>query len=92
MDIRTYDKDAAITEDERKRRERMMTEEVRGVIIGGEYKTYKFFKTVRIAGEQWQEQFAHGRSAFDNDTEAEEWLRTNYPNEYAQGVEMRCYD
>ena len=92
MDDRTYDKDTVIADNERKWRDHAMSEEVNGVIIGGEYKTYKFFKTVTIAGQSWQEEFAHGWHAFDDDAQAEAWLKEHYPAEYAQGVEMRCYE
>lgn len=29
---------------------------------------------------------------FENDDQAEEWFKENYPDWYKKGVEMRCFD
>ena len=65
------------------RRNLALTEEVRGVVIGDCTSPYEFWsndQTERLA-----------RGSFGSDREAVEWFRTNYPEWYAQGVEMRAY-
>lgn len=63
----------------------MITEEVRGTIIGDYTYPYEFWtakgRPHRI-----------GRGFFANDEEAQSYAKAHYPVEYAQGIEMRCFN
>jgi hypothetical protein len=56
----------------------------RAIIIGSFTKHYAFYT------RDGKTKIAEGN--FENDTEAEQWLKQRYPNQYSIGVEMRCYD
>lgn len=63
------------------------TDEVRGVIIGGQDRTYEFWpkpEHERLAKWTWI-----ARGCFPNDEEAVAWFREQYPEWFARGVEMR---
>lgn len=64
------------------------TDDVRGIVIGGDNGTlYKFFTTVPPGVEQYL-----GDGLFDNDQEAEAHACTTYPVAYARGIEMRAFE
>jgi hypothetical protein len=59
-------------------------DEVNGIVIGGDdYKKYGFYRN--------NKQILNTRY-FDNDSEAIEWLKTEHPDEFKKGVEMRVYN
>ncbi len=63
----------------------MIREEVRGTIVGEQTYPYEFWtakgRVRRLGG-----------GFFANDEEAQLWAKAHYPTEYAQGIEMRCFD
>lgn len=60
-------------------------EAVNGIIIGGDSSLYVFMSLDDPPVE-------YGREYFNNDFDAEEWVKANHPTEYAQGIEMRVWD
>jgi hypothetical protein len=65
-------------------------EEVRGIIVGGEDNKHLYdfyFYNYDIAVNQYID-----GDWFASDAEAEAWFMEKYPDWYARGVEMRCYD
>lgn len=67
-------------------------EEVNGVIVGGETNTYQFWHKVRrlVDGVIVEEPITR-KMEFETDDEAIAWFRTNYPDAYTAGAEMRVY-
>lgn len=64
------------------------TDDVRGIVIGGDDGTrYKFYTTVPPGIEHYL-----GDGLFSSDTEAEAHCRAAYPDAYARGIEMRAFD
>lgn len=68
-------------------------EDVRGVIIGAMKTPYRFFRKVkRLSDNQIVDEPITGMMYFENDDEAEAWIKENHPGFYALGVEIRIYD
>lgn len=68
-----------------------MEETVRGIIIGQMTWRYEFWTVPpEFNSDLFPELVA--RHEFENDREAIAWFKKNYPDHYAKGVEMRCYD
>ena len=59
-----------------------MLEEVRGTIIGGEYRYYEFWQGALRVAKGW----------FDDDEQAEAWFKEYHLKHYEAGVEMRVWD
>ena len=70
-------------------------DDVDGIVIGDVTFPYEFW--IKEPRPEWQHKRGvplrkvAGRS-FKNDADAVEWFRENYPAEFKQGVEMRCWD
>jgi len=72
-----------------------MVESVNGIVIGQMLVPYEFW----IDEPRPEYQNRRGvpkrrvaKNSFENDEQAIEWLKENYPNEYKHGVEMRVWD
>jgi hypothetical protein len=68
-------------------------EEVDGVIIGPITFPYEFWidePRPEYADRNGKRRVTKGN--FENDEQAVEWFKTNYPDEYKYGVEMRVWD
>lgn len=71
----------------------MFTESVNGIVIGAMLVPYEFWideprrEYVTRNGKR-----RVARGGFENDQQAVEWFKENYPDEYKQGVEMRVWD
>ena len=67
-------------------------DETEGVIIGGWFVTYEFWRKHPVFG--WNELIA--KHYFENDDEALEWFKENYPVEWGERknhpIEMRVFD
>lgn len=64
------------------------TDDVRGIVIGGDTRTlYKFYTVVPPGLPHFL-----GDGLFQTDTEAEAHCKTTWPDAYARGIEMRAYD
>lgn len=65
------------------------TDDVRGIVIGGddELTRYTFYTTVPPGVETYL-----GDGLFCSDAEAETYCKTEWPDAYARGIEMRAYD
>ncbi len=58
------------------------TDDVKGRIVGPMTYPYEFWRDgTRVAKEY-----------FATDAEAIEWIKSEYPDDYNQGIEMRCYE
>lgn len=68
----------------------MGIEEVNGTVIGGFTRPYQFWtaKPDQVTGKRRK----LGEGHFEDDAEAEGWIKQRYPAEYARGIEMRCFD
>ena len=66
------------------------TDDVRGIIIGGDDRRYEFWTEERIP---WQGIFPEMicRGSFPNDEEAIAWFKEKYPDHFRRGAEMRVY-
>jgi len=71
----------------------MFEESVRGTVIGPMTWPYEFW-TLGSNNPEWDGNYPRCivKRHFENDREAEEWFKAHYPDDYAQGVEMRCFD
>lgn len=67
-------------------------EVVRGTIIGDITYPYEFWIEEEVSYQSKPVSRRIAKSFFRNDTEAVEWFKENYPNEFKHGVEMRAYD
>ena len=68
-------------------------EEVNGVIIGPITFPYEFWidkPRPEYVDRNRKRRVAKGN--FENDEQAVEWFKANYPDEYKHGVEMRVWD
>lgn len=65
------------------------TEEVNGVIIGGNYNTYEFWPHQKDA--HLAESLPIAKATFDDDEQAIEWFHQQQPEWFARGVEMRVF-
>ena len=64
------------------------TDDVRGIIIGGDDRTlYKFYTIVPPGIEHHLDM-----GLFEDDAAAEAWIKERYPAAYANGIEMRAFD
>ncbi len=67
-------------------------EVVNGTIIGDfsgwpyQFWTIKPYPPLNLPPHKFAEKW------FLNDDDAEQWVKENFPEQYAQGVEMRCFD
>ena len=66
-------------------------EHVRGTIIGDVTFPYQFWAW-REYGWTLRYYECIARGSFRNDDEAEAWVKEHYPDDYANGIEMRCFD
>jgi hypothetical protein len=60
------------------------TDDVNGCVIGAVTFPYEFWT---LDGKRRID-----RGFFENDSEAEAWIKEKYPAEYKQGIDMRCFD
>lgn len=58
-----------------------------GVIVGGETDRYEAHYTFHR-----QDGSVLGSGNFENDKKAEHFVKTRWHDDYAHGIEMRCYD
>ncbi len=58
-------------------------EVVNGIVIGPFYNRYGFFRN-----DNQLFKFMH----FENDEHVIEWIKSNHPDEYKKGLEIRNYD
>ena len=70
-----------------------MVEDVNGIVIGDFLVPYEFWIDEPRPGYQHR----HGKRCvakkwFENDEQAVEWFKENYPDEYKHGAEMRVWD
>jgi hypothetical protein len=65
----------------------MYEESVRGIIIGEMKYPYEFWTL-----DDPSARIHHGSLFFENDAQAIEWFKTNYPGHFAAGAEMRVFD
>ena len=68
-------------------------EEVSGIVIGPVTFPYEFWieePRPEYVDRNGKRRVAKGN--FENDEQAVEWFKANYPDEYEQGVEMRVWD
>lgn len=63
---------------------------VRGTIIGPITVPYEFWIVDEIAGQPFDRRLDRG--FFEDDDQAEAWVKEHYPAEYAKGIEMRVFD
>jgi hypothetical protein len=70
----------------------MPSDFVRGECIGAFTHPYEFWTSKNSGYPCYLPPYRFARGYFENDGEAEIWVRTHYPAEYAQGIEMRCFD
>jgi len=68
-------------------------DDVDGIIIGQMLVPYEFWidePRPGYADKNGKRRVA--KSSFENDEQAVAWFKENYPAEFKQGVEMRCWD
>lgn len=71
------------------------TDDVNGVVIGPVLTRYEFW--IKETREEYQTKRGIperllAKAHFENDEEAVAWLKSSFPAEFKQGVEMRVFD